>query len=300
LSEFNQLVVNGLALGSIYALIALGYTMVYGILRLINFAHGEIFMVGTFVGLFTARALGIDANPTLAGFLVVLLAAMAAAALMGLVIERLAYRPLRNAPRLNLLITAVGISLLLQNLMQVIFGATPRVFPEIMPQTALVDSPALSLTNQQAAVLLISLGLMVGLEWIIMHTRLGRAMRAVSHSHETASLVGIPVDRVIAFTFMLGSALAAAAGILVGVCYPRVDPMMGMMPGIKAFVAAVLGGIGSVRGAVTGALIMGVAESLVVGWGASTFRDALAFAILILILLLRPAGLFGRYEPEKV
>jgi len=292
--------VNGLALGSIYALLALGYTMVYGILRLINFAHGEIFMVGTFAGLFAAKVLGADSAPSLLNFLLVLLSAMVAAAVLGFLIERLAYRPLRGAPRINLLITAVGVSLLLQNLMQVLFGATPRVFPEIMPQAALFDMNGVSITNQQAAVLLTSLALMVGMEWIIMHTRLGRAMRAVSHSHETASLVGIPVDRIIAITFIVGSALAAAAGILVGVCYPRVDPLMGLMPGIKAFVAAVLGGIGSIRGAVVGALIMGVAESLVVGWGASTYRDALAFAILIVILLVRPAGLFGRYEPEKV
>jgi branched-chain amino acid transport system permease protein len=300
LRGFTQLLVNGLSLGSIYALIALGYTMVYGILRLINFAHGEIFMVGTFAGLFTAQALGADREPTLANFLLVLLASMAAAALLGLVIERFAYRPLRAAPRLNLLITAVGVSLLLQNLMQVVFGATPKQFPEIMPPTDLFGPEGVSITNQQAAVLLTSLLLMVGLEWVIMRTKLGRAMRAVSHSHETASLVGIPVDRIIAFTFVLGSALAAAAGILYGVCYPQVTPIMGMMPGIKAFVAAVLGGIGSVRGAVVGSLLMGVAESLVVGWGGSTFQDALAFAILIVILLVKPAGLFGRYEPEKV
>ena len=298
--EIIQLLVNGLSLGSIYALIALGYTMVYGILCLINFAHGEIFMVGTFAGLFTAAALGADRDPTFLNFLIVLLAAMSVAALLGLVIERFAYRPLRSAPRLNMLITAVGVSLLLQNLMQVLFGATPRVFPEIMPQKALFTAGGVSVTNQQMAVVLTSLFFMVGLEWVIMHTKLGRAMRAVSHSHETASLVGVPVNRIIAFTFILGSALAAAAGILVGVSYPRVDPLMGLMPGIKAFVAAVLGGIGSIRGAVVGGLIMGLAESLVAGYGASTYRDALAFGILIVILLVKPAGLFGRYEPEKV
>jgi branched-chain amino acid transport system permease protein len=157
-----------------------------------------------------------------------------------------------------------------------------------------------SVNNQQVLVLGVSLGLMVILEWIIFKTRLGMAMRAVSHSHEMASLVGIPTDRIIAMTFVIGSALAAAAGILVGVSYPRVDPLMGIMPGIKAFVAAVLGGIGSVRGAVVGSLIMGVSEALVVGYVSSTFRDALAFGILILILVLKPAGLFGKYQPEKV
>jgi branched-chain amino acid transport system permease protein len=300
LQEIVQLAVNGISLGSIYALLALGYTMVYGILRLINFAHWEIFMVGTFIGLFAARILGADTNPSLFSFLLVLLTAMSGAALLGLLIEKFAYRPLRGAPRLNLLITAVGVSLLLQNGMQLFFGATPRVFPEIMPQVALFEVGGVSITNQQAAVLLTSLSLMAGLEWIIMHTKLGRAMRAVSHSHETAALVGIPVNRVIAFTFIIGSALAAAAGILVGVSYPKVDPLMGLMPGIKAFVAAVLGGIGSVRGAVVGGLIMGSAESLVVGYGASTYRDALAFGILIVILLVKPTGLFGKYEPEKV
>lgn len=297
---FFQLLLNGTALGSIYALVALGYTLVYGILRLINFAHGDLVMIGAYAGLFTAVALRVSEHPGLFPFLVVLLAAMAAAGFLGYSIERLAYRPLRDVPRVNLLMTAVGVSLLLENLGQVVFGATPRVFPEIMPSVTLWKSGQISVTNQQATVFATSLFLMVVLEWIVLRTRLGRAMRAVSHSHETASLVGIPTDTIISFTFVVGSALAAAAGILVGISYPRVDPLMGVMIGLKAFVAAVLGGIGSIRGAVVGGFVMGIAEAMVVGYGSSTYRDALAFAILILILLFKPAGLFGKYQPEKV
>lgn len=297
---FFQLLLNGTALGSIYALIALGYTMVYGILRLINFAHGDIVMVGAYAGLFTALAVNGPAHPDLFHFFIVLLAAMAVSALLGLFIERFAYRPLRNFPRLNLLITAVGVSLLLENLGQVVFGATPRVFPDIMPSLDWFQFGQVAITNQQVTVFGTSIFLMIVLEWIVQKTKLGRAMRAVSYSHETASLVGIPTDKIISFTFAVGSALAAAAGILVCISYPKVDPLMGVMIGLKAFVAAVLGGIGSIRGAVVGGFLMGIAESMVVGYGSSTYRDALAFAILILILLFKPAGLFGKYQPEKV
>jgi branched-chain amino acid transport system permease protein len=300
METFFQHLLNGLSLGAIYALIALGYTLVYGILRLINFAHGDIFMAGTFAGLYAAQALGAGQAPSLGHFGAVLLIAMAAAGLLGWLVERLAYRPLRQAPRVNLLMTAVGVSLLLENLGQVVFGATPRLFPDILPESTLLQAGAIAVTNHQAAVLATSLGLMLVLEWVIHSTRFGRAMRAVSHSHEAASLVGIPVDRIIAATFVVGSALAAAAGILLAVSYPKVDPLMGILPGMKAFVAAVLGGIGNIRGAVVGALLMGVAEELVAGYFSSTYRDALAFGILILILLVKPAGLFGKYEPEKV
>lgn len=300
MEKFLQLLLNGTALGSIYALIALGYTMVYGILRLINFAHGDIVMVGAYAGLFTALALNVSDHPTVGGFLAVMVVAMAASALLGYLIERFAYRPLRDVPRLNLLITAVGVSLLLENLGQVVFGATPRVFPEIMPGVVWFQSGEISVSNQQVTVFGTSLFLMVVLEWIVQRTKLGRAMRAVSHSHETASLVGIPTDTIISITFIIGSALAAAAGILVGISYPRVDPLMGVMIGIKAFVAAVLGGIGSIRGAVVGGFIMGISEHMLVGYGSSLYRDALAFAILILILIFKPAGLFGKYQPEKV
>jgi branched-chain amino acid transport system permease protein len=297
---FFQLLLNGTALGSIYALIALGYTLVYGILSLINFAHGDLVMVGAYTGLFAALALGAADHPSPGRFFGVLLIAMLVSALVGIAIERFAYRPLRNVPRLNLLITAVGVSLLLENLGQVFFGATPRVFPDIMPSVNLFQFDQIGISNQQVTVFGTALVLMVVLEWIVQKTQLGRAMRAVSHSHETAALVGIPTDFVIAFTFAVGSALAAAAGILVGISYPRVDPLMGIMIGMKAFVAAVLGGIGSIRGAVVGGFLMGILESMVVGYGSSTYRDALAFIILILILLFKPAGLFGKYQPEKV
>jgi branched-chain amino acid transport system permease protein len=297
---FLQLLLNGTALGSIYALIALGYTMVYGILRLINFAHGDVVMVGAYAGLFTALALHSSDHPTILSFLIVLVAAMLASAFLGFVIERFAYRPLRNVPCLNLLITAVGVSLLLENLGQVVFGATPRVFPDILPSITLIQEGQVAITNQQVTVFGTSLFLMFVLEWIVQKTKLGRAMRAVSHSHETASLVGIPTDSIITITFIIGSALAAAAGILVCISYPRVDPLMGVMIGLKAFVAAVLGGIGSIRGAVVGGFLMGISEAMVVGYGSSTYRDALAFAILILILIFKPAGLFGKYQPEKV
>jgi branched-chain amino acid transport system permease protein len=300
MDSFIQLLLNGMALGSIYSLIALGYTLVYGILRLINFAHGDIVMVGAYAGLFTATALSAGENPSLAKFLLILFVSMVVSGFLGYWVERLAYRPLRNVPRLNLLITAVGVSLLLENLGQVVFGATPRVFPDIMPEASVFQFGPVSITNHQITVFGTALVLMIVQEWIVLKTKLGRAMRAVSHSHEVASLVGIPTDNIISFTFVIGSALAAAAGILVGVSYPRVDPLMGVMIGIKAFVAAVLGGIGSIRGAVVGGFVMGVAESMVAGYGGSTYRDALAFAILILILVFKPAGLFGKYQPEKV
>jgi branched-chain amino acid transport system permease protein len=300
METFLQQILNGTALGSIYALIALGYTLVYGILRLINFAHGDIFMVGAFAGLFAAGFLGAGEHPSVLMFVLVLAAAMVVAGFMGYLVERYAYRPLAKAPRINLLMTAVGVSLLLENLGQVVWGANPRVFPPIMPEEVLFTVAGVAVNNQQVLVLGVSLTLMLALEWIVLKTKLGMAMRAVSHSHETASLVGVPTGQIIALTFVIGSALAAAAGVLVGVEYPSVNPMMGIMPGLKAFVAAVLGGIGSIRGAVVGGLLMGVLEALVSGYFSSTYRDALAFAILILILLFKPAGLFGKVAPEKV
>jgi len=307
LATLLQHLVNGVSLGSIYALIALGYTLVYGILRLINFAHGDLFMLAAYAAIGTCAALGLgDATAasvpvsSWGAFAVVLLASMAAAALAGALVERLAYRPLRGQPRLNLLITAVGVSLLLENGTQALLGANPRRFPELV-----VDAPAFSLggasvSTLDCTVLATALALMAGLDFWVHRTRQGRAMRAVSHSHETAALLGIPVDRVIAVTFAVGSALAAAAAVLYGARYPKVDPLMGVMPGLKAFVAAVLGGIGSLRGAVLGAMILGLAETLMAAYGASTWRDALAFGLLIVILLFKPAGLLGTYQREKV
>lgn len=300
MSTFLQLLVNGLSLGSIYALLALGYTLVYGILRLINFAHGDIFMVASYAAVFAAVALGLPADPSLFKFALVLLLSMLAAATLGLAVERFAYRPLRRQPRINLLITAVGVSLFLENLAQLVFGSSPRVVPALLPEAPSLNLWGVQVSGVDVTVLMISFALMLLMERFIHRTKTGMAMRAVAHSHEIAALLGIPVDTIIALTFALGSALAAAAAVLFGIKYQQTDALMGVMPGIKAFVAAVLGGIGNLRGAVLGALIMGVAESLVIGYGGSSWRDALAFGILILILIFRPAGLFGSLQPEKV
>lgn len=298
--DFFQHVINGLSLGSIYALIALGYTMVYGVLRLINFAHSEVYMLGAFIGFYTARSAGLGDQSSLGGLFFVIGVAMAGCAVVGFLIERLAYRRLRGAPSINSLITAVGVSLLLQFSGQLVFGADPKFFPQIYQPEGEWSIGELNINALQVIVAVISIILMLILQYIIFGTRLGRAMRAVSFSPETARLMGIPTDRIISATFMLGSALAGAAGVLVGLIYPKIDPLMGIMPGLKAFVAAVVGGIGNVVGAVIGALTLGLAEEFVVAYGRSTFRDALAFSLLILILLFRPNGLLGSNRREKV
>jgi branched-chain amino acid transport system permease protein len=299
MQEFLQQLINGIGWGSIYALIALGYTMVYGVLRLINFAHGDVYMVGAMVGFYTAGWIG-GWGGTPVGVVAVLVLPMVVCASLGVVIERVAYRPLRQAPRLTALITAIGVSLLLENGGQLLFGANPKFFPQIIESVTLTSGHGIVMTNIQVIILLVSLALMGGLEFIVIQTKIGKAMRALSFNRDAASLMGINVDTVISFTFILGSALAAAAGVLVGLSNPKIEPLMGIMPGIKAFVAAVLGGIGSIRGAMVGGLLMGIAETMVVGYLSSTYRDAIAFVILIAILLLRPAGLFGTFRTEKV
>lgn len=302
MQEFLQQLANGIAWGSIYALIALGYTLVYGILRLINFAHGDVYMVGAFAAYYLARLAGVREDAATSPFVAaeVMLGAMVACALLGIVIERSAYRPVRKSSRLTALITAIGVSLFLENAGIRVFGADPKFFPQIIAPRTLQVLPGVVVTNHQVLVLVVSLILMVGLSLFIHRTRTGKAMRAVSFSRDAASLMGIPVDRIITITFAIGSALAAAAGVLVGLTNPKIDPLMGIMPGVKAFVAAVLGGIGSVPGAVIGGLLMGISEYMVVGYISSTYRDAIAFVILILVLLLRPAGLLGRNVAEKV
>lgn len=297
---FFQQLVNGLAWGSIYALIALGYTMVYGILKLINFAHGEIYMLGAMTGYYAARALGFDDGPSMIGLLTVLTISMVVCAAVGMLIERVAYRPLRNAPRLAPLITAIGVSLFLQYSGQIVFGPDPKVPPELLAKSTLFTVGSVPVNNVQVVVLVVSLALCAGLTWIVHRTRMGRAMRAVSYDRQAAALMGINTDKTIAFTFAVGSALAAAAGILVGLYNPKVEPLMGLMPGLKAFVAAVLGGIGNIPGAMLGGVILGVAETLVSGYLSSTYRDAIAFVILIVILLVRPTGLLGSTAKEKV
>ncbi len=298
MTTFLQQLVNGLSLGSIYALIALGYTMVYGVLRLINFAHGDVYMVGAYVGYYLSRRLRGD-QPSLISALIVMLGSMLACAILGILIERLAYRPVRRESRLTLLITAIGVSLLLENAGQLIFGPDPKFFPSLAPRTDFVVQ-GVRVTSEQITVIAVSFLLMILLRFFILKTRTGKAMRAVSFSLDASRLMGISTDRIIAITFALGSALAAAAGVLIGMQIPKIDPLMGIPYGLKAFVAAVLGGIGSIPGAVLGGLLIGISEVMVVGYLSSTYRDAIAFGILILVLLLRPQGLLGRVQKEKV
>jgi branched-chain amino acid transport system permease protein len=299
-SEFLQQVVNGVTLGCVYALIALGYTMVYGIVRLINFAHGDVYMLGAFFGYFAARAIGAGQSPDPARALLVLVIAMAGCALVGVLIERLAYKPVRRSSRLAALITAIGVSLLLENGGLLLFGADPKFFPQVVAAFNIPLGGGVTISNQQLIILVVSVVLMFVLRLIVMHTRVGKAMRAVSHSHTAAALMGISVDRIITFTFLIGSMLAAAAGVLVALQNPKIDPYMGILPGLKAFVAAVLGGIGNIPGAVLGGIVMGIAEVMVVGYLSPTYRDAIAFVLLIVILLVRPAGILGKHTAEKV
>jgi branched-chain amino acid transport system permease protein len=296
LSEFLQQLLNGLSLGAIYALIALGYTMVYGVLRFINFAHSDVFMVGAFLGYYAGRHVP---EGTLWGGLVVLGVAMLGCALLGMTIERLIYRPLRGSATLNVLITAIGMSLLLEYSGQVFFGATPRTFPQVFPSKNFVLGSLVLSTNQLTVIVVATL-LMFALQFIVHRTKIGTAMRAVALNPKAAQLVGINIDVVISFTFCLGSALAGAGGILYALNYPSIDPLMGVMPGLKAFVAAVLGGIGNIPGAALGGLILGTVETFVNGSQWSTYKDAIAFAILIGIMLFRPAGLLGKFTVEKV
>jgi len=298
MQEFLQNLLNGIAAGSIYALIALGYTMVYGILKLINFAHGDVFMIGSYVGFYAGRSLSKSGGSFLSAALILFLS-MVVCGLLGYLNERIAYRPLRNAPRIASLITAIGISFLLEYGGQFVFGPDPKFFPTLI-EKHLINIGGVVTTNYQLIVLGVAIAFMALLQYIVYGTKFGRAMRAVSFNFETASLMGIPTDRVISTTFVIGSALAAVAGILFGLSYPKIDPLMGVMPGLKAFVSAVLGGIGNVPGAVVGGLLIGVIEAFVGGSRFSNYRDAIAFVILIVILLFRPSGLFGKYQPEKV
>lgn len=300
MQDFLQHIINGLSLGSIYALIALGYTMVYGILQMINFAHSDVYMVGAFASFYAAKWLGIENSPGYSTLIILLLVSMLTCSLLGLAIERLAYRPLRKAPKLNILITAIGVSLFLEYTGQVVFGADPKVFPEILTDSILAEIGIVQLKLSDVTVLGVSVIAMLVLHWLIQSTKTGKAMRAVSLNANVASLLGINVNKIIAFTFIIGSSLAGVGSVLVGMKYPKIDPLMGMMIGLKAFVAAVLGGIGSVPGAVLGGVMMGLSEEMVVGYLSSTYRDALAFGILIVVLIFKPAGLFGKSSVEKV
>ena len=296
MTEFLQQLLNGLSLGAIYALIALGYTIVYCVLRFINFAHSDVFMVGAFIGYYLGKFVP---EGTLLGGFAVLAGAMVGCALLGMLIERLVYRPLRNSPTLNVLITAIGVSLFLEYTGQKVFGASPRTFPAIFPSKNF-HVGQLSISSNQLFVIGVAIILMVVLQLIVFKTKIGTAMRAVSLNPKAAQLVGINNNVVIAFTFGLGSALAGAGGILYALNYPSIDPLMGVMPGLKAFVAAILGGIGNIPGAALGGLLLGSVETFVGGSQWSTYKDAIAFAILIIILLFRPAGLLGKFTVEKV
>jgi len=292
LNQLLQQLINGISLGSIYALIALGYTMIYGIIKLINFAHGDIYMLGAYIGFLVTTKLGL-------GFIPAIIIAMIGSALIGMVIEKVAYKPMRNAPRIAILITAIGVSFFIENVTMLVATPQPRTFPAVFAPTVYHIGP-LVVNNQQIIILVVSILLMGLLSYIVNETKAGKAMRAVSFDADAARLMGINIDKVISLTFALGSALAAAGGVLVGVYYNSIDPLMGMVPGIKAFVAAVLGGIGIIPGAMLGGLILGVVEALVAGFFSSTFRDAAAFAILIIILLYKPTGLLGKNVREKV
>lgn len=296
METFLKQLVNGLSLGSIYALIALGYTMVYGIVKLINFAHGDIMMMGAYAGYFILRRMG--ANPL--GLTCAFLVAMIFCGALSIVIERLAYRPLRNAPRLNSLITAIAVELILQNLMRVLpfVGPNPREFPT-MP-TKMFSLGRLQISNIQIIVIIFSALLMLALNYVINYTKTGKSMRAVSYDMGAASLMGISVNKTIAITFVIGSVLAGAGGILYATAYPLIEPTMGYIPGLKAFVAAVLGGIGSVPGAMVGGIILGIAETMTKAYVSSQFPDAVVYAILIIMLLVKPSGLLGKKQVVKV
>jgi len=285
--------INGMSLGAIYALIALGYTMVYGIIKLINFAHGDIMMVGAYVGFFSLSFLG-------SNIMVAMIYAMVVCALLGILIEKVAYKPLRNSTRIAALITAIGVSLFLEYVTMFLLGPAQRVFPASAFPAKSYHLIGITISNKDLYVFCSAVVLMVLLQYIIRMTKTGKAMRAVSEDQEAAMLMGISVDRTISITFAIGSALAAAAGVMIGIYYNTVNPLMGIIPGLKAFVAAVLGGIGIIPGAMVGGFLMGILETMVSGYGNSLYRDAVAFGVLIFILLIKPTGLFGKNTGEKV
>ena len=289
-----QQIVNGITLGSIYALIALGYTMVYGIIKLINFAHCDIYMIGAYIGYFCMTFLNL-------GFLPSLAIAMVICTLLGVLIEKIAYRPLRNATRISVLITAIGVSLFLEYGTMFFVKAKVRTYPQmtgLLAKSMRVGN--MNISMQQILLLGITIVLMIILQFIVRRTKLGKAMRAVSMDRDAAMLMGIDVDSTISFTFALGSALAGAAGVLVGIYYSSINPLMGVLPGLKAFIAAVFGGIGIIPGAMIGGYFIGMLEVMVSGHGLSMYRDAVVFAILILILIVKPSGLLGKNTGEKV
>jgi branched-chain amino acid transport system permease protein len=277
--------------------------MIYGILRFINFAHGDVFMIGAFSGYYLAIIFGFSSASGMMSILlavVILISSMIICAALGFTIEKLAYKPLRASPKLTILITAIGVSLFLEYSGQLVFGADPKSFPTLIENKPVFNLGGAVIYSNPFVVLVMAVILMVILRIIVMKTKIGTAMRAVSYNITAASLMGININSIISFTFIIGSSLAAAAGILFGLNYPKIDPLIGILYGLKAFVAAVLGGIGNIPGAALGGMIIGLLETFVVGYVSPTYRDAIAFGILILILLFRPTGLLGKKEVEKV
>lgn len=291
MTYFSQQALNALQLGSIYALIALGYTMVYGILTMINFAHGDLFMVGAFVCFVAAVILKLPFVPTL-------LISMTAVALLGVAIERLAYKPLRNAPRVSAVITALGVGIFLENF-TLALDPYPKHIPPLIPNIVW-NVAGVSISSLQVLIILLSVALMLLLDFIVRRTMVGMAMRAISWDKTVVPLMGVPINLVISATFALGTSLGAAAGTMYGLAFPVIDPYMGIMVGWKAFISAVVGGIGNIRGAMVGGFILGAVEVFVAAYGRSTYRDFVAFALLLILLIFRPYGILGKPRPQKV
>lgn len=291
MTYFFQQSLNALQLGSIYALIALGYTMVYGILTMINFAHGDLFMLGAFFTFIAAVMLGLPFVPTL-------VLSMVAVAILGVLIERFAYRPLRNAPRVSAVITALGVGLFLENL-TLVFFPYPQHIPELI-ETTVWNIGGVSISNLQIIIIVLSIGLMIMLDLIVRRTMVGMAMRAISWDKTIVPLMGVPLNLIISATFALGTSLGAAAGTMYSLAFPVIDPYMGIMIGWKAFIAAVVGGIGNIRGAMIGGFILGTVEIMVAAFLPSTYRDFIAFALLLVLLIFRPYGILGKPRPQKV
>lgn len=289
---FMQQLINGLSLGSIYALLALGYTMIYGIIKIIHFAHGDVYMLGAFFGYYTINVWHFN-------FIMALFGSMIFCALVGMLIEFVAYRPLRHSSRIAVLITAIGVSYFLENGMSVLFSGDTRDFPRVIKQVN-YEWFGIRVTNIQLLIFATTIILMIVLQLIVKKTKMGRAMRAAAADPVAAELMGININGTISFVFAIGSAMAGAAGVLIGLYYNSIEPTMGLTPGIKAFVAAVVGGVGSIPGAAVGAVIIGCLESLMQAIGFSAFKDAAVYVVLIIVLLFLPAGLFGNKQPEKV
>lgn len=289
---FMQQLINGLSLGSIYALLALGYTMIYGIIKIIHFAHGDVYMLGAFFGYYTINVWHFN-------FIMALFGSMIFCALVGMLIEFVAYRPLRHSSRIAVLITAIGVSYFLENGMSVLFSGDTRDFPQVIKQVN-YEWFGIRITNIQLLIFATTIILMIILQLIVKKTKMGRAMRAAAADPVAAELMGININGTISFVFAIGSAMAGAAGVLIGLYYNSIEPTMGLTPGIKSFVAAVVGGVGSIPGAAVGAVIIGCLESLMQAIGFSAFKDAAVYVVLIIVLLFLPAGLFGNKQPEKV